>query len=246
MSVSGCLEACSGCSPAFTLWQLGRLQQTSGTLSAGESGYRRRMDRCIFFSLKTKMTLNMTMWGFVSLEYNNIIVKLPASLFLHFFGTKYSLKFSFSLCHSFAFYSFRSECQCRRSVAVFVLWSVVVPSPGCSGSSWLPSFSCWGTTRRRLGTCRRETWRSSSDFIPSDAVLRLTSHTLKPDGLKHCAGHSNSAHRGRTLHSAVNCLLPLILWCCLLLFVHYSFLLSLCVSHNDQTKESEMRPNRKF
>lgn len=47
------------------------------------------------------------MWGFVSLEYNNIIIKLPASLFLYFFGTKYSLKFSFSLCYSFAFLQFR-------------------------------------------------------------------------------------------------------------------------------------------
>lgn len=187
------------------------------------------------------------MWGFVSLEYNNIIVKLPASLFLYFFLAQNILWNSpFHSVIPLPFYSFGSECQCRHSVAVFVLWSVVVPSPGCSGSSWLPSSSCWGTTRRRLGTCRRETWRSSSDFIPSEALLRLTSHTLKPDGLKHCAGHSNPAHSGRTLHSAVDCLLPLILWCCLLLFVHYSFLLSLCVSHHNQTKESEMRPNRKF
>lgn len=45
--------------------------------------------------------------------------------------------------------------------------------PGCNVSSWLPSSSCWKTTRRHLGRFRRETWRSSSDFTPSEAPLWL-------------------------------------------------------------------------
>lgn len=61
---------------------------------------------------------------------------------------------------------------------------------------------------------QRETWRSNSDFILSDALLQLTSHTLTPEELKHCVEHSNLALHGCTLSSAVNRLLPLTLCCC--------------------------------
>lgn len=46
---------------------------------------------------------------------------------------------------------------------------------GCSMSSWLPSSNCWRTTKRHLETYLRETWRSSSDFTPSETRSGLSS-----------------------------------------------------------------------
>lgn len=75
--------------------------------------------------------------------------------------------------------SFINSAQVINGVQDFfgVLWSINVSLifvfPGCNVSSWPPSSSCCKTTRRHLGRCRRETWRSSSDSTPSEPPLWL-------------------------------------------------------------------------